>query len=64
MYGREGVPLGRVTRVIAFCIATNWIGFFVLAGALFASGALVPPPTFPSTFSVWPRAPACVRSAC
>ena len=47
MYAREGVPLGRITRVIAFCIATNWIGYFVLAGALFASGALVPPPDVP-----------------
>lgn len=47
MYAREGVPLGRITRVIAFCIATNWIGYFVLAGALFASGAIVPPAHFP-----------------
>jgi uncharacterized membrane protein YbhN (UPF0104 family) len=46
MYGREGVPLGRITRVIVFCVATNWIGYIVLAGALFASGAIVPPPGF------------------
>ncbi|KGQ19225.1 Inner membrane protein YbhQ [Lysobacter dokdonensis DS-58] len=47
MYAREGVPLGRITRVIGFCVATNWIGYFLLAGALFASGAIVPPPDFP-----------------
>ena len=47
MYTREGVPLGCITRVIAFCIATNWIGYFVLAGLLFSSGAIVPPPNFP-----------------
>ena len=47
MYTREGVPLGRITRVIAFCVATNWIGYCVLAGALFAAGAIVPPPDFP-----------------
>jgi len=47
MYGREGVPLGRITRVIFFCVATNWVGYLVLAGALFASGAIAPPPDFP-----------------
>lgn len=47
MYAREGVALGRITRVIAFCVATNWVGYLVLAGALFAGGAIVPPPDFP-----------------
>ncbi len=47
MYAREGVPIGRITRVIAFCVATNWAGYFVLAGALFTSGAIVPPADFP-----------------
>ena len=45
MYTREGLPLNRITRVIAFCVATNWIGYIVLAGALFAAGVIVPPPT-------------------
>ena len=44
MYAREGVPLGRITRVIGFCVATSWIGYLALAGALFASGAVLPPP--------------------
>ena len=46
MYAREGVALGRIARVVAFCIATNWIGYVALAGGLFASGAIVPPPEF------------------
>jgi uncharacterized membrane protein YbhN (UPF0104 family) len=45
MYGREGVPIGRITRVIAFCVTTNWIGYIALAGALFAAGAIPLPPT-------------------
>jgi hypothetical protein len=44
MYGREGVPLGRIARVVVFCVATNWVGYLPLAGTLFASGAVVPPP--------------------
>jgi uncharacterized membrane protein YbhN (UPF0104 family) len=47
MYAREGVALAAITRVIAFCVATNWIGYVVLAGALFASGAVVPSASFP-----------------
>ncbi|UHQ18699.1 lysylphosphatidylglycerol synthase domain-containing protein [Lysobacter sp. KIS68-7] len=46
MYAREGVSLGRIARVVLFCIATNWIGYVALASALFASGAIVPPPEF------------------
>ena len=45
MYAREGVPLARTTRVIGFCVTTNWIGYIVLAGALFAAGVIAPPPT-------------------
>ena len=44
MYGREGEPVGRIARVIAFCVATNWIGYIALAGVLFASGAIELPP--------------------
>jgi uncharacterized membrane protein YbhN (UPF0104 family) len=47
MYAREGVPLGRITRVIGFCVATNWIGYVLLGGVLFAIGAVLPPPNFP-----------------
>jgi len=44
MYGKEGEPVGRTARVIAFCVATNWIGYLALAGAVFASGAVEIPP--------------------
>jgi uncharacterized membrane protein YbhN (UPF0104 family) len=44
MYAHEGVPLGKVTRVIVFAAATNWIGYLVLAGALLASGRVSLPP--------------------
>jgi uncharacterized membrane protein YbhN (UPF0104 family) len=47
MYLREGVTLGRITRVIGFCVATNWVGYMLLAGVLFSIGALAPPPDFP-----------------
>ena len=47
MYAREGVTLGRITRVIGFCVATNWVGYMLIAGVLFAIGTVVPPPDFP-----------------
>ena len=47
MYTREGVTLGRITRVIGFVVATNWLGYMLLAGVLFAIGTLAPPPDFP-----------------
>jgi len=46
MYARAGLAVGKVTRIIAFAVATNWLGYAVLAGALFASGWLVPPPAW------------------
>ena len=44
MYLREGEPVGRIARVVAFCVATNWIGYTALGGVLFASGAVHWPP--------------------
>lgn len=43
MYSRAGLGVGRITRIIGFVVATNWLGYTVLAGALFASGRMVPP---------------------
>ncbi len=46
MYARAGLSIGKVTRIIAFVVATNWLGYAALAGALFASGAVAPPPAW------------------
>ena len=45
LYSRAGLGLGTVTRIIGFSVASNWLGYVLLAGALFASGLLQPPPT-------------------
>ena len=44
MYSRSGLRVGTISRIVAFSVATNWLGYAALAGVLFASGALVPPP--------------------
>ena len=41
LYTRLGLSALTVTRVFIFSIVTNWFGFLVLAGAVFA---LAPPP--------------------
>ena len=46
MYARAGLGVGKISRIIGFAVATNWIGYTVLAGALFASGVLEPPPAW------------------
>ena len=44
LYSRSGLGLGAITRIIGFSVATNWLGYILLGGALFASGLLQPPP--------------------
>jgi uncharacterized membrane protein YbhN (UPF0104 family) len=44
MYAHSGLRAGTISRIVAFSVATNWLGYAALAGVLFASGALVPPP--------------------
>lgn len=43
MYAHSGLRAGTIGRIVAFSVATNWLGYAALAGALFASGALPPP---------------------
>src|SRR5688572_18739636 len=43
LYSRSGLALANVGRVIAFCIATNWLGYVLLAGGLFVAGWVAPP---------------------
>lgn len=44
LYSRSGLGLGAITRIIGFSVASNWLGYVLLAGTLFASGLLQPPP--------------------
>lgn len=44
LYSRAGLGLAAITRVIGFTVATNWLGYILLAGALFASGLAQAPP--------------------
>lgn len=44
LYTHAGLPVGTISRIVAFSVATNWLGYLLLAGLLFASHQLVPPP--------------------
>jgi uncharacterized membrane protein YbhN (UPF0104 family) len=44
MYARSGLHNGTIARIVAFVVATNWLGYVVLAGALFAAGTIAAPP--------------------
>ena len=44
MYARSGLRNGTIGRIVAFVVATNWLGYVALAGLLFAAGTVVPPP--------------------
>src|SRR5688572_4723195 len=43
LYSRSGLRLADIGRVIAFSVATNWLGYVLLAGAVFAAGFIAPP---------------------
>lgn len=40
LYSRHGLGVGTITRILGFAVATNWLGYLVLAGAVFALGLL------------------------
>ncbi|HEY0334709.1 MAG TPA: lysylphosphatidylglycerol synthase domain-containing protein [Stenotrophomonas sp.] len=44
LYSRAGMGLATVGRVVAFVLVTSWVGYLTLAGALFVSGQVRPPP--------------------
>lgn len=44
MYARSGLGNGTIARIVAFVVATNWLGYVVLAGVVFAAGTIVAPP--------------------
>jgi len=43
LYSRVGVDNADVTRILSVSVATNWLGYVLLAGGLFLSGAIDPP---------------------
>ena len=43
LYSRAGLGAVTISRVIAFSVTTNWLGYTLLAGVLFATGAIEPP---------------------
>jgi uncharacterized membrane protein YbhN (UPF0104 family) len=43
MYARSGLRNGTIGRIVAFVVATNWLGYVVLAGFLFAAGTIAAP---------------------
>ncbi|MGB6106082.1 MAG: lysylphosphatidylglycerol synthase domain-containing protein [Pusillimonas sp.] len=38
LYSKQGLQAGVIARVVGFCIATNWMGYVLLAGSVFALG--------------------------
>ena len=43
LYSRLGLSNAVITRVLGLSLATNWLGYLVVAGAVFALGIIVPP---------------------
>ena len=46
MYSRAGLGMVTISRIVAFSASTNWLGYLLLAGALFASGTVEVPARF------------------
>ncbi|XXN64344.1 lysylphosphatidylglycerol synthase domain-containing protein [Enterobacter ludwigii] len=44
LYSRLGLPGNTITRIFSLSIATNWLGYILLAGVVFAAG-MVPIPS-------------------
>jgi uncharacterized membrane protein YbhN (UPF0104 family) len=43
LYARAGLDEATVAQVVGVSLATNWLGYGLLAGSLFAAGAIAPP---------------------
>jgi len=43
LYARAGLDDATVAQIVGFSLATNWLGYGLLAGSLFAVGAIEPP---------------------
>ena len=47
LYARAGLDEASIAQVVGASLATNWLGYGLLAGALFAAGVIVPPAQVP-----------------
>lgn len=47
LYSRQGLAAGTITQVLALSLATNWLGYLVLAGGAFVVFPLALPPGWP-----------------
>ena len=43
LYARAGLDEATVAQVVGISLATNWLGYGLVAGGLFAAGAITPP---------------------
>jgi uncharacterized membrane protein YbhN (UPF0104 family) len=43
LYARAGLDEATVAQIVGLSLATNWLGYGLLAGGLFAAGAITPP---------------------
>lgn len=43
LYSRAGFDQSSIAQVVGLSLSTNWLGYGLLAGALFASGVISPP---------------------
>lgn len=46
LYSRLGLDYGQITRILGLSMVTNWLGYLLLAGSLFALHPLPLPPTW------------------
>jgi uncharacterized membrane protein YbhN (UPF0104 family) len=47
LYARAGLDEATVAQVVGISLATNWLGYCLLAGGLFAAGLITPPDQAP-----------------
>lgn len=53
LYAREGVASAAATEVIAWSLATNWLGYALLGGATLLLAPPTVPPDWPVTGEAW-----------
>lgn len=63
MYARAGLGMVTISRVVAFSASTNWLGYLLLAGVLFASGAVELPARFAGAAAALPWLGAAMVAA-